>query len=132
MSLIGSMDNPVPTLNALRRALLPRKSSRDGKCQYGGISGDNPILDLLIEGGTKALRRGLMSGETLRAPRQQLRWYVPRPSTSSLVSRNPSNQPSEHDLLIPDAFTQDGAGVCLSGSAAPIERLRQLPGRSEQ
>jgi len=34
---------------------------------------DNPILDRLIEVGTKALRRGLMSGETLRAPRQQLR-----------------------------------------------------------
>jgi hypothetical protein len=34
---------------------------------------DNQILDRLIEVGTKALRRGLMSGETLRAPRQQLR-----------------------------------------------------------
>jgi len=34
---------------------------------------DNPTLDRLIEVGTKALRRGLMSGETLRAPRQQLR-----------------------------------------------------------
>jgi hypothetical protein len=34
---------------------------------------DNPILNRLIEVGTKALRRGLMSGETLRAPRQQLR-----------------------------------------------------------
>ena len=34
---------------------------------------DNPILDRLIEVDTKALRRGLVSGETLRAPRQQLR-----------------------------------------------------------
>jgi hypothetical protein len=34
---------------------------------------DNPISDHLIEVGTKALRRWLMSGETLRAPRQQLR-----------------------------------------------------------
>ncbi|MDX6614077.1 MAG: hypothetical protein QOD75_3263 [Blastocatellia bacterium] len=41
---------------------------------------DNPILDRLIVVGTKALRRGLMSGETLRAPRQQLRWFTPRPS----------------------------------------------------
>jgi hypothetical protein len=40
----------------------------------------NPILDRLIEVGTKALRRGLMSGETLRAPRQQLRWFSPPPS----------------------------------------------------
>ena len=35
--------------------------------------GDNPVSDRAIEDGTKALRRGLMSGETLRAPRQQLR-----------------------------------------------------------
>src|SRR2546429_6805104 len=34
---------------------------------------DNPLLDRLIEIDTKALRRGLMSGETLRALRQQLR-----------------------------------------------------------
>jgi lipopolysaccharide heptosyltransferase I len=34
---------------------------------------DNPLLDRLIEVDTKALRRVLMSGETLRAPRQQLR-----------------------------------------------------------
>jgi hypothetical protein len=40
----------------------------------------NPILDRLIVVGTKALRRGLMSGETLRAPRQQLRWFSPPPS----------------------------------------------------
>jgi hypothetical protein len=34
---------------------------------------DNPILNRFIEVGTRALRRVLMSGETLRAPRQQLR-----------------------------------------------------------
>jgi hypothetical protein len=34
---------------------------------------DNPHSDRFIEVGTKALRRELMSGETLRAPRQQLR-----------------------------------------------------------
>jgi hypothetical protein len=34
---------------------------------------DNPLSDRFIEVGTKALRRELMSGETLRAPRQQLR-----------------------------------------------------------
>src|ERR1051325_12017296 len=39
---------------------------------------DNPIVDRLIEVVTKTLRCGLMSGETLRAPRQQLR----RPRTS--------------------------------------------------
>jgi hypothetical protein len=34
---------------------------------------DNQISYRLISDGTKALRRELMSGETLRAPRQQLR-----------------------------------------------------------
>jgi hypothetical protein len=34
---------------------------------------DNQISYHLISDGTKALRRELMSGETLRAPRQQLR-----------------------------------------------------------
>lgn len=34
---------------------------------------DNPHSDRFIEVGTKALRRELMSGETLRATRQQLR-----------------------------------------------------------
>ncbi len=34
---------------------------------------DNPILHRVIEVDTKALKHGLMSGETLRAPRQQLR-----------------------------------------------------------
>jgi hypothetical protein len=34
---------------------------------------DNPLSYRFIEVGTKALRRELMSGETLRAPRQQLR-----------------------------------------------------------
>jgi hypothetical protein len=41
---------------------------------------DNPILNRLIVVGTKALRRGLVSGETLRAPRQQLRQFAPQPS----------------------------------------------------
>src|SRR3989442_5849262 len=38
---------------------------------------DNPFLDRLIEIDTKALGRGLMSGETLRAPRQQLSLLTP-------------------------------------------------------
>jgi hypothetical protein len=37
------------------------------------FSRDNPTSNRLIEHGTKALERKLMSGETLRAPRQQLR-----------------------------------------------------------
>jgi ADP-heptose:LPS heptosyltransferase len=44
---------------------------------------DNPLMDRLIEVGTKALGRGLVSGETLRAPRQQLR--QPRASAFELT-----------------------------------------------
>jgi len=48
---------------------------------------DNPLLDRLIEVGTKALRRELMSGETLRAPRQQLRRLRPSAFVLSAKSR---------------------------------------------
>lgn len=49
------------------------KVSRLEERRAAKILRDNQFLDRLIEVGTKALRRGLMSGETLRAPRQQLR-----------------------------------------------------------
>ncbi len=49
---------------------------------------DNPFLDRLIEVGTKALRRELMSGETLRAPRQQLRRL--RASVFDLLIKSPT------------------------------------------
>jgi len=49
---------------------------------------DNLILDRIIVVGTKALRRGLMSGETLRAPRQQLRRL--RASAFDLLRKSPA------------------------------------------
>jgi hypothetical protein len=49
---------------------------------------DNLILDPIIVVGTKALRRGLMSGETLRAPRQQLRRL--RASAFDLLRKSPA------------------------------------------
>ena len=61
---------------------------------------DNPILDRLIEVGTKALRRGLMSGETLRAPRQQLRRYEPPPSTPLLRPPKPLNSTAWEIFII--------------------------------
>jgi ADP-heptose:LPS heptosyltransferase len=51
------------------------KMSRALERRTAKILRDNPLLDRLIEVGTKALRRGLVSGETLRAPRQQLRQH---------------------------------------------------------
>jgi hypothetical protein len=57
----------------MRKAPSIIGSSRLEKLGTAKFFRDNLFLDRLIEVGTKALRRELMSGETLRAPRQQLR-----------------------------------------------------------
>ena len=70
---IGDLVHTLPALAAMRSGLP--KAEISWAVERGGseILRDNPFLDRLIEIDTKALRRGLMSGETLRAPRQQLR-----------------------------------------------------------
>src|SRR2546421_7720353 len=70
---IGDIVHTLPSLAALRRAFPNAEISWVVERRSAEILRDNPILDRLIEVDTKALRRGLMSGETLRAPRQQLR-----------------------------------------------------------
>ena len=70
---IGDIVHTLPALAALRAALPDADISWVAERSSSEILKDNPILDRLIEVDTKALRRGLMSGETLRAPRQQLR-----------------------------------------------------------
>src|SRR5215470_9358237 len=70
---IGDIVHTLPALAALRNAMPQAEISWVVERQSSEILKDNPILDRLIEVDTKALRRGLMSGETLRAPRQQLR-----------------------------------------------------------
>ncbi len=70
---IGDIVHTLPSLAALRRALPHAEISWVVEQRTSEILRDNPLLDRLIEVDTKALRRGLMSGETLRAPRQQLR-----------------------------------------------------------
>jgi len=70
---IGDIVHTLPALAALRTALPEAEISWVAERSSSEILKDNPILDRLIEVDTKALRRGLMSGETLRAPRQQLR-----------------------------------------------------------
>src|SRR5229473_6343351 len=70
---IGDIVHTLPALAAIRRALPQANLSWVVERGSAEILRDNPILDRLIEVDTKALRRGLMSGETLRAPRQQLR-----------------------------------------------------------
>jgi lipopolysaccharide heptosyltransferase I len=70
---IGDIVHTLPSLAAMRRALPGSEISWVVERRSSEILKDNPVLDRLIEVDTKALRRGLMSGETLRAPRQQLR-----------------------------------------------------------
>jgi heptosyltransferase-1 len=70
---IGDIVHTLPALAAIRRALPHAEISWVVERRASEFLRDNPFLDRLIEVDTKALRRGLMSGETLRAPRQQLR-----------------------------------------------------------
>jgi lipopolysaccharide heptosyltransferase I len=70
---IGDIVHTLPALAAIRKALPDAKISWVVERRSAEILRDNPILDSLIVVDTKALRRGLVSGETLRAPRQQLR-----------------------------------------------------------
>jgi heptosyltransferase-1 len=70
---IGDIVHTLPALSALRGAMPQAEISWVVERPSAEILKDNPLLDRLIEVDTKALRRGLMAGETLRAPRQQLR-----------------------------------------------------------
>ncbi len=70
---IGDVIHTLPALAAIRKGLPDAEISWVVEHRAAEILRDNPILDRLIEVDTKGLRRGLMSGETLRAPRQQLR-----------------------------------------------------------
>jgi lipopolysaccharide heptosyltransferase I len=70
---IGDIVHTLPALAAIRKAIPDAEISWVVERRAAEILRDNPLLDRLIEVDTKALRRGLVSGETLRAPRQQLR-----------------------------------------------------------
>ena len=70
---IGDIVHTLPAVAAIRKALPDSEISWVVERRSAEILRDNPILDRLIVVDTKALRRGLVSGETLRAPRQQLR-----------------------------------------------------------
>ena len=73
LSSIGDIVHTLPSLAALRANMPHAEISWVVERRSSEILRDNPLVDRLIEVDTKALRRGLMSGETLRAPRQQLR-----------------------------------------------------------
>ncbi|MEJ7618782.1 MAG: hypothetical protein WKF30_17825, partial [Pyrinomonadaceae bacterium] len=74
LSSIGDVVHTLPVLAAMRRALPSAEISWVVERRAAEILRDNPLLDRLIEVDTKALRRlRLTYGETLLAPRQQLR-----------------------------------------------------------
>ena len=70
---IGDVVHTLPALAAVRRALPRAEISWAVERRAAEILRGNRLLDSLIEVDTKALRRWPVSGETLLAPRQQLR-----------------------------------------------------------
>jgi lipopolysaccharide heptosyltransferase I len=70
---IGDIVHTLPSLAAIHRAWPRSEISWVVERRAAEILRDNPVLDRLIEVDTKALRRWPVSGETLLAPRQQLR-----------------------------------------------------------
>jgi lipopolysaccharide heptosyltransferase I len=70
---IGDVVHTLPALAAIRKARPEARISWVVERRAAEILRDNPFLESLIEVDTKALRRWPVSGETLLAPRQQLR-----------------------------------------------------------
>ncbi|HEV2764931.1 MAG TPA: lipopolysaccharide heptosyltransferase I [Pyrinomonadaceae bacterium] len=70
---IGDIVHTLPVLAAVRRAAPEVSVSWVVEKRAAEILRCNPLLESLIEVDTKALRRWPVSGETLLAPRQQLR-----------------------------------------------------------
>jgi lipopolysaccharide heptosyltransferase I len=71
---IGDIVHTLPSLAAMRRALPRAEIEWAVERRAAEVLRDNPLVDRLIELDTKALRRWRpVSGETLLAPRQQLR-----------------------------------------------------------
>jgi heptosyltransferase-1 len=70
---IGDIVHTLPALAAMRQELPRAEISWVVERRAAEILRDNPFVDSLIEVDTKAMRRWPMSGETLLAPRQQLR-----------------------------------------------------------
>ncbi|HEV3471273.1 MAG TPA: glycosyltransferase family 9 protein [Pyrinomonadaceae bacterium] len=70
---IGDVVHTLPALAAVRRALPRADISWVVERPAAEVLRDNPLLKTLIVVDTKALRRWPVSGETLLAPRQQLR-----------------------------------------------------------
>ncbi len=107
---IGDIVHTLPSLAAVRRALPRASVSWVVERRAAEILRDNPLLESLIEVDTKGLRRWPMSGETLLAPRQQLRRL----------------RASPFDLSI------DFQGLLKSASIAKLSRARRRFGFNRQ
>src|SRR5712671_2928502 len=107
---IGDIVHTLPALAAIRRGLPDSEISWVVERRTSKILKDNPLLDRLIEVDTKALRRGLMSGETLRASRRQLRLL----------------RASAFDLAL------DFQGLIKSAMIARLSRARRVVGFARQ
>jgi lipopolysaccharide heptosyltransferase I len=70
---IGDIVHALPALAAVREGMPEARVSWVVERSTAEILRDNPLLESLIEIDTKAMRRWPVSGETLLAPRQQLR-----------------------------------------------------------
>jgi heptosyltransferase I len=70
---IGDIVHTLPALAEVRRQLPRASITWVVEHRSAEILRDNPLINALIEVDTKVLRRWPMSGETLLAPRQQLR-----------------------------------------------------------
>ncbi len=70
---IGDIVHTLPTLSAIRKAIPQAEITWVVESRTSEILRDNPTLDRLIELDTKAVRRRLVSGETLLYLLQQLR-----------------------------------------------------------
>ncbi len=81
---IGDIVHTLPALAAVRRGLPGARVWWVAERRAAEILRDNHLLEGLIEVDTKALRRVPMSGETLLAPRQQLRRLRASPFDLSL------------------------------------------------
>src|SRR5215471_17461808 len=107
---IGDIVHTLPSLAAIRGRLPDAEISWVVESRAAEILRSNPLLDRLIVIDTKALRRGLMSGETLRAPRQQLRLL----------------RASAFDLAL------DFQGLIKSAMIARLSRARRVVGFSRE
>ncbi len=122
---IGDIVHTLPALAAIRKALPQAEISWVVEHRAAEILRDNPLLDRLIEVDTKALRRGLMSGETLRAPRHRVfgfsRDSLREPASRILISRSIPISKNSHVIRKNLTLAGGALGISISDDPADFE-----------